>query len=190
MIRGGFYTLGALAVFVGACSSQAPQTTVAPAAESVAKPTPPDAMATSLSEDNAADAMAHCRGAISQALTRVQDSAENTSLSAEDFEIVASRVSDFDFNLDGRIDCVLRYRGRLHDLFTSTDTGYTYLGTVLADKLHSLSCVPEVHKGHCVVYASEQMIHGETLSRSYAYDGTRYEVASSRMSKPHPKFGP
>ena len=98
----------------------------------------------------------------------------------------------YDFNGDGTADCALDPGWDERWIFVAPRPGEDWLfaGVIVADDLFGFACLSTTTNGLCNISGSQQMIHGESQIRTYAFDGTRYRQTAVRLTAPHPKFGP
>ena len=101
----------------------------------------------------------------------------------------------FDLNLDGTKDCLLTTgesgRNSEYFLYVMGPAEPRFVGSVRANTLvGSPYCDPsKVSHGYCEIRAGELMIHGETQTTTYRFDGERYTAyGPSELSAPREKF--
>ena len=119
---------------------------------------------------------------------------EGKAMDASFFQLAPS-VDPFDFNRDGVTDCVLSWSSQNYIFIRqpSEAPSYRYAGMVIADTEFGsvrIYCSTTMIQGLCELSGAQRMIHGETQTRSYQFDGSEYREVSVRLSAPHPKFGP
>ncbi len=108
---------------------------------------------------------------------------------------IAPSSEPFDFNGDGVADCVLSWPSQNYIFIRQPNQaeGYRYAGMVIADTEFGkvqIFCSTVNTQGLCNISGAQRMIHGETQTRNYEFDGERYQEVSVHLSEPHPKFGP
>jgi len=130
----------------------------------------------------------HCAPAVALAQTEHPGAREASRILRSD--------TPLDLDRDGVRDCVLTTgefgRNATYYLYVMRPVP-RYVGAIAASPLVGrLACrTGAVTEGLCELRAGEMMIHGETQTTSYRFDGRAYAAyGSSQLSRPHPKFGP
>lgn len=132
-----------------------------------------------------------CAAAVELATARFQ--ADQPNAIPPTFTALAPDPAEpYDFDADGHADCVVVPGGWDERWIYVADGAakYRFVGNIIADDLNGFACLTTVTNGLCNIAGSQQMIHGETQTREYAYDGGVYRQVTVRLSAPHPKFGP
>lgn len=80
-----------------------------------------------------------------------------------------------DFDRDGQDDCVFYGYSTAHLFVRTRDHDLRAVGDIPVRPFLGVRCTsaPPKHS-YCVIQGAELMIHGETRTTNYAFDGTRY----------------
>ena len=156
------------------------------------KQAPSDDAAQVVHQNSAPFAEDPCAAAIAFAARTIE--IDGTAVEESFFKIAPS-AEPFDFNQDGQRDCVLSGASRNFVFIGQPKqaSSFQYVGEIIADTEFDrvrIHCSAVMKKGLCALSGSQRMIHGETQTRNYEFDGTQYQQVSVHLSEPHPKFGP